>query len=359
LKGTIVENVETNAASTTAATAPQSVETPPASTTGIAKEPEFTNYADYEHYRLTGELPKTTEDTPKTEASAPSKETAGADDSAEAAPVSAPDKKQEPQQRRGAPEEKRVPQLLSERNAEKRAREAAEARVRDLEAQIAGKKPDEKKADSSTAAPTRTKPTPEDVDAKTGQPKFASYEDYVEDLADWKVEQREAQREATQQAERDKQTKAERDREAAAQRTSDEQTLGKTHEEGKKLFKDYDTVLFGENSPLERIPEASAMDRYLMRTIREDSGIGAKLLYHLAKNGAVVDRIRALDADGQQEAMVELKLGLKKAPENKPSNAPTPPATVGAHGAAPNDPEEAAVQKGNFGDFERARLAKK
>jgi hypothetical protein len=261
-------------------------------------------------------------------------------------------------------EAKRVPRTALERNAEKqRARSSGSESARSRSADSRAKKPDEKKAESSTAkvAPTRTKPTPEDVDAKTGQPKFASYEDYVEDLADWKVEQREAQRDAHPTGESaiqaDQSRTRPRGRRTSAQ--SDEQTLGKTHEEGKKLFKDYDTVLFGENSPLERIPEASAMDRYLMRTIREDSGIGAKLLYHLAKNGAVVDRIRALDADGQQEAMVELKLGLKKAPENKPSNAPTPPATVGAHGAAPNDPEEAAVQKGNFGDFERARLAKK
>jgi hypothetical protein len=53
------ENVETNAASTTAATAQQSVETPASIDHWYRERTGVHNYAEYEHYRLTGELPKT------------------------------------------------------------------------------------------------------------------------------------------------------------------------------------------------------------------------------------------------------------------------------------------------------------
>jgi hypothetical protein len=348
-----VTPVENNAASTTA-----TVETNAASTTAPAtKTLDQLDSAEYRNWRKTGELPSS-EATPKTEDSATS--TGAGKKPDETAPGSDPEKKKEPDQRRGAPEEKRIPQLLSERNAEKRAREVAEAKVRELEAQIAsGKKPDEKPADSSSAAakPTRSKPTPDDVDPKTKQPKYATYEDFVEDLADWRAEQRIATRDAEQEATKAKEVKTQREAEAAKLRESDEQALAKMHGDGKKRFKDYDDVVFGENSAIQRIPDNSVMDKYLLQVIRKDAALGADILYHLAKHGEQLDTIAALDNDAQHEAMVELKLtvsGKTKAPEKKHTAAPNPPAQVGAQGTAAADPVAAAVKADDFAAYKRA-----
>lgn len=81
----------------------------------------------------------------------------------------------------------------------------AEQRIAELEstiekirkgANLETKKPESSSAsDPKPAAPqhTRPKPTSEDKTAD-GKPKYSTYEDFVEELADWKAEQREAAR---------------------------------------------------------------------------------------------------------------------------------------------------------------------
>jgi hypothetical protein len=77
------------------------------------------------------------------------------------------------------------------------------AEIRDLLKQRDQLRTEVKPKDEKTAAPspakvepqyTRPKPTLEDK-GEDGNPKFASYEDYIEELSDWKSEQRIAQTE--------------------------------------------------------------------------------------------------------------------------------------------------------------------
>jgi hypothetical protein len=90
------------------------------------------------------------------------------------------------------------------------------------------------------------------------------------------------------------------------------------------------------------------MDEYLMAVTERDGALAARMLHHLATHGEEVDRIAALDDHSQREAMVELKLTLKQAPEKKPIAAFSATADVGAKGSAAGDPLAKAVKDGDF-----------
>lgn len=143
-------------------------------------------FEEYSSYKKTGEIParfKPAEEAESAPADAP-EETA---DESETEPDPEPDEAQEPPHK-VSPAEKRIKQLL--------------ARVKELERQTETVAKPDAKSDSSTAsaaAPaTRTKPSVEAKDDK-GNPKYATYEDYVEDLADWKAEQQVAKYKAEQE----------------------------------------------------------------------------------------------------------------------------------------------------------------
>jgi cell division septum initiation protein DivIVA len=142
---------------------------------------------EFSRYRQSGELPArfkpaeaesapadTLEETEKTEGEDP-----------KLAPDSDPEETQEPKPNSKA--DKRILQLL-EKNKE-------------LERKLAGKQ-DVKTESSPAPVPqtTRSKPTADDKN-QDGTQKFGTYEDFVEELADWKAEQRweSAKREQQQQ----------------------------------------------------------------------------------------------------------------------------------------------------------------
>jgi len=125
--------------------------------------------AEYANWRVSGELPEKPAETqakPVTEESAPPVEEG----------ESATPKQQE---KVLSPAEKRIKELVAENKRLKAEREI---------------KPEPKSEPKSESKPqlvpqTRPKPTPEDKNAD-GTPKYKVYEDYVEELADWKAEQR-------------------------------------------------------------------------------------------------------------------------------------------------------------------------
>src|SRR5262245_2577834 len=97
-----------------------------------------------------------------------------------------------PKQTRGA---RRFDQLTGEREAEKRRADAAEAELTKLKAELAQRAAVVPPATSSPVSaepvapaapsPTRAKPTEDEIGTK-----YQTYGDFVEDLADWKAEQR-------------------------------------------------------------------------------------------------------------------------------------------------------------------------
>lgn len=104
-------------------------------------------------------------------------------------------------------------------NKESRRKPDAEARIRELTEESRrlkaeldeARKPKEAKADPPPARqPEATRPKPKNDDQVDGKPKYATYEDFVEDLSDWKAEQRIATQERKRaQDEQDARTQAE------------------------------------------------------------------------------------------------------------------------------------------------------
>lgn len=108
-------------------------------------------------------------------------------DTSKETPSDAPDSDPEPKQ-----ESRRKP------GAEARIAELT-AKNRQLEKDLEeSRKSKEAKADPPPARQPDTRPKPKPEDQVDGKPKYIVYEDYVEDLADWKAEQRMATREREQ-----------------------------------------------------------------------------------------------------------------------------------------------------------------
>ena len=242
----------------------------------------------------------------------------------------------------------------------------AEARIKELNARAKqlekeleeARKPKETKAESSPArqtetqpAPataTRTKPTSADK-GSDGKPKYSTYEDFVEDLADWKAEQRIA----TQQ----------REQQIGQQR----QTLAKQLEEARGRYEDFDSVTKPVISEMLK-PDVS---REVFAVIN-DSPVLADLLYTIggteASKADFLDACRTNPGKAlrvallmEQEIVKELgkgKVAEKKDGEAKPPvkpepRAPKPPTEVGGRGATnTEDALISAAKAGNFREFD-------
>ncbi len=159
---------------------------------------EQVSFSEFNNYRESGEVPERFRVTPQ---SAEDAESAAADaleeptESESASASEAEEEAQEPSPK-GSGAQKRIKQLLAEKKELARRLEEAQhvnpARSESLPAAHAEAQP--------ASLETRPKPT---VDDKTpdGKPKYANYDAFVEDLADWKGEQQLARyrREAAEQ----------------------------------------------------------------------------------------------------------------------------------------------------------------
>lgn len=308
-----------------------------------ATEPKFTQFDGWDEEGTPVVSKKAESPKPKKADSAAadaSKETKS-DDAAD----SAANKTQEKHRKPGA--EARIKELLT--RAEKAERELEEAR-----------KPKETKADSSPARKpepkpahpeaTRPKPTNNDKGAD-GKPKYASYEDFVEDLADWKAEQRIAAQQREQQVNQQR------------------ETLGKHLEEARGRYEDFDSV----TKPV--LQEMLKPDiPHEVFAVINDSPVLADLLYTIG--GTETTKADFLDACRtnpgkalrvallmEQEIVKELAKGkapLKKdgdgeaepAPAALKPRAPKPPTEVGGRGAPGEDALISAAKTGDFRSFE-------
>lgn len=175
------------------------------------------------------------------------------------------------------------------------------------------------------AKPQETKP----VDAKkevpqVGKPKaddFTSHEAFLEALTDWKVDQRDKQKETkTREAHQKDEEKrvVERFREGA-----------KT---AKEKFADYDEVLEANETPIPRH----------ITGLLYHSENGPELSYHLAKNESELARICKLDQVTAARELGKFEAKFISAPEketkeNKTTKAPPPIKPVGSKTAATTD----------------------
>jgi len=263
---------------------------------------------EYNSYRQSGELPerfKPAEPAESATADEPEEKAEPEGDEPETEPESDPEEAQE-QPQKGA--EKRIKQLL--------------AKTKELERQLAEKQG--AKTDPPPAQPqqtTRTKPTAEDRDDK-GNPKYTTYEDFVEDLADWKAEQRveTAKREQAQQ--------------------EAQKALKATLDEARTRYEDADDVIFPAAKAINeaQIPAA-------VKEVFAGSDLFIDLCYVVGSDPDELKKFISLAQNNPRAAIgkvFEYERGIKEelspkrddkgkfaAPEPKKTNAPKPPSPVG------------------------------
>jgi hypothetical protein len=205
---------------------------------------------------------------------------------------------EEPEQEQGSEPEKhgksgyqkRIDKLTREKYE---TRQALEKLQEEVEALKSGKPKEEvKQPDVETKSDDR--PKPEDLDDK-GNPKYATYEDFVEALTDWKTDKNLQKRQ--QEAERTKAEQAE---------TAKLEAMWNAHQERlKEAYERYDD--FEEMA--ERVSK-TPIDAAISNAIIELEN-GPDVLYHLAKNPKLVTSLskmsdtRAVAEIGRISAMLE------------------------------------------------------
>ncbi len=193
----------------------------------------------------------------------------------------------------------------------------------------------------------RSKPLPSDVDDK-GKPKYATYEDYVEDLADWKAGMR-----FTDFQKKQAEDSIKSQQQAAQQKIAD--GWKKQVESARKVHADFDSVALNKDLA---IPEGSVIERWVLKSEQ-----GTELLYQLAKSGRI-EEINAMDPVDAARELVILEAELAEPdeketpPAKRVSNAPPPAREVGSRQATNYDPVDEALAEGDFDRYRAAANAK-
>lgn len=172
----------------------------------------------------------------------------------------------------------RIDTIAAERAQTQRERDAATAEAAALRAELAAlRAPKQPAAEAVAVQPTRPKPTEEQVGTT-----YPTYADFVEDLADWKSEQRDVRRAA--------------DAEASARQNAEQQAgqafqqRASTWAERREAFA-ASTPAFAEKAVpfLDQVFPGTPIGDVIM-----DSAVGPQLALYLAENEAEVRRIIAL-----------------------------------------------------------------
>jgi hypothetical protein len=313
---------------------------------------------EYAQWRVDGSLPE--KKTQPNEA-----DSATADASKETGSESAP----EPEAGKPTQESRRKP------GAEARIGELT-GRVKQLERELeeARKPKSDKPTQTAESSPApdpkpesnRPKPT-HDAKDKDGKPLYGTYEDYIEDLADWKAEQRIAAQQ--------------REQSAAQQRQAVSQKL----EEARSRYSDYDSVAIpvvqellkpGISREVFAVLNDSPVLADLLYTIGGSEQSKADFLAACRSNPSKALRVALLM---EQEIVKELGQGkeepqglagrnergqfvAKEEPKTpakrKPESAAEPPIEIGNRGASTLDATERAFKDGDFRSWKAAEDAK-
>ena len=237
-----------------------------------------------------------------------------------------------------------------------------------LKAEIEAKKPEPKveaaPAPAVAKPAERAKPSLADKNEK-GESKYTTYEDYMEDLADWKAEQKLAAFE-TKQAEKAK-TDAEKVKNESQQQEISK-IWGSQVDAVRAKHADYDKVALATDLP---IPPGSAVEQWILQLSREGSPVGAEMLYHLGNNREELKSLNAMHPVEAARHLAALEAELtgeepppEKAPEPKKqepkrvSGAPPPVPEIGNNQAAGYDPALSALKDGDFEAYRKAQNAK-
>lgn len=246
----------------------------------------------------------------------------------------------------------------------------AEARIKELLSQNKELKSKlETLQATSVVPPTKTekapvKPSRNDVDEKSGQPKYATDDEFLEARDKYVAEL------ASHQTRQDI-AKETRERQVAEQNRITQQRMVNAVKIATERHPDFSEVLKIEtketdgkkvttfNSPaMKAIKTNGIIDAWCL-----DSDLGMEVLYHLAKAGVEeVERIQAMTPFAAAKELTRLEdklsvpLSTQKPAESSPARTtikvpPEPAASVGGRGTPPVDDEAAAVEAGDFKRF--------
>lgn len=158
--------------------------------------------------------------------------------------------------------------------------------------------------------------------------KFESYEAYLDALADWKVEQRLAERDQKSKEETSKRERVERLQKAREGFEDRAEKFREAHD-------DFDEVAFDD-----AVPVSEAMAEAIF-----DSELGPELLYHLGQNQKEAARISRLSPFAAAREIGKLEVQLKTPAPKRPSNAPEPITPVGGKEKVVTDMEKIPISE--------------
>lgn len=289
-------------------------------------------------FRRTGELPEPAkQEQPKTEESATSaEETPNSEQEETPKGETQPDPQKKSQESRRKPDaEHRIKQLTDETKRLKAELETLKSKPTD--------QPKPVEQPKSEPQYTRPKPTAEDKD-KDGNPKYTTYEDFVEDLADWKAEQRLAtqQREQQQQAQK---------RELDSKVSEAKQRYGEKFEE--ILIPTVNTIVGDQevSGAVKAMLNESEVLPDLLFTLGSNQQELTSFLQMAKTNPGKALRYIALTESLIREELSGDKGSREETPAKPQTQAPKPPAEVGGRASAPPDALESAAKAGDFRAF--------
>jgi hypothetical protein len=314
----------------------------------------------YAEYKKTGVMPEQ----PKKEASAaskvqpPEKKVESATDKVGTAPDPDAGKESQESKKGKLTAAERIGQLIAKNKELEEKLKAVRPAVQD-EA-----KP-EVKADADKKPKTPPKPEPTDkkyLDSKAADP----FAEYLEDLADWKAEQKFETKFAAKKAEEEK---AEEGRKVAEANKAIETEWNKRVDAASKKHPDLKEVLSAVVQA-KLIPQNGPIDAYIL-----DSPMGVEVFYELCSNPDEIARISALSPVQQIRELDKIERGLATAEDDKKDDIPLdkeentapvikttsakrPPFEAGGRSTTPDDPAEAALKRRDFAAYQKAENAK-
>jgi hypothetical protein len=283
------------------------------------------------HWRMTGELPKKeakVSSEPKPAEKVPAD---GAEPATEADPE-APPQEQDPKP--------------SKTGVGSMGHKELRARVRELEDQLAASKTAPKETSAPVEEPTaktekmRAKPVLEDKD-KDGQPRYKNWEEYNEDLIDWKAEQKFTEYRKNEEKQRQEALIAQKNKVLL------DSWNGRVTKASEKYADFAEVALDDKKGPGSRIAPGSVLDAWIL-----DSDLGADILYHFGKDRNDLERIGALHpiAAARELAKLETKLSgepvktpTSTEPQLKTTKTPPPAREIGGRGSSAVDDVDKAV----------------
>lgn len=330
-----------------------------ASTTGTPETPaaeprELDNLSDsqYSEWRKSGKVPVDGEAAGASEGDAGKKDSAPSEQAPPKREQQREGQRREPT-RMGYGDLRRAVRELREENARlksERTREVPEAEETEPPSARAAERSE------TAASKDRPKPTLNDKTAD-GKPKYATYEDWVEDLADWKAEQKLSARDADAQ-------KRERDDAASRAQRAEGQRALSVAEKGRAKYDDFDAVALNKDLPLIRGSAAHQWIEALAEDKKPD--VAADMAYYFGENPDELEQINRLSPVAAARHLTALEAELsgeepeeEAAPITRPTGTPKKPLppptkTVAGRGAAPPDEIRKAVAEDDFEGFQAA-----